>query len=239
MAKVVVWSERDEAVGKGWHDCTYSSALMALVYGGFTKFPLGIYTAAEREALERSDNQPDETGASQVDITVAVKRRYGVSLRTVPEPLAVALTKVGRAITLAGSNGNLPKGHALRRWDPGFTGGHSITVVTLGGGKVLWLDPEAPWKHSGDVVPIQIVLKWAWGGISNMRYILENEFATGPVHVPVPLPPVPVPPIPVPPADQGAALEAALASLAAAKTSLAALELKVSVLRQAMADLGL
>jgi len=51
MAKVVVWSEREPLVG--WHDCWVSGALMTLVYGGFSRFPLGLYADAEREALER------------------------------------------------------------------------------------------------------------------------------------------------------------------------------------------
>lgn len=178
--ETLVWSERVE-IKPGLRDCTYSSALMILVYGGFTKFPLGLYSWKERQALERSDDQPDETGASQIDITVACKRRYGVSLHTVDETLARALTIVGRAYSLAGVNGRLPKGHTLRRWDPNFSGPHCVCVIPLGGGRSLWLDPLAPNKYKGDIVNNSTILTWAYGGKSNMRMIEEDEFLPKPV----------------------------------------------------------
>lgn len=92
MTAVTVWSERDEPNAAGWRDCSYAAALMALVAGGFSAFPEGIYTVAEREALERSDDKPDEIGAGAEDITTAVQRRYGLTLRTTDQPLSELLT---------------------------------------------------------------------------------------------------------------------------------------------------
>jgi hypothetical protein len=185
VANALVWSERVEPGGGGYKDCTYSSALSLLVFAGKKSFPLGIYTVAEREALERSDDQPDETGASQVDITTACKRRYRVTLRTVPTSLATALTKVGTGLTVAGRNGNLPAGHTLRRWQPGFIGGHCVCIIPLGNGRSRWLDPLAPNKYAGDIVNNSTILQWAYGGSANMRYLNEDELAPVVVVPPV------------------------------------------------------
>jgi hypothetical protein len=158
----VVWSERNEPAGGGWRDCTYCSGLQALIHGGFTKFPLGRYTVAEREALERSDDQPDETGASLDDLIVAVKRRYGIewskSRTALLEPLHA---RSDLAFVVQGLNGNLPAGHTLRRWDPTFTGGHCVTVIPVGDGtNVKWLDPLAPMLFTGDVAAWATVSRW-------------------------------------------------------------------------------
>ena len=179
MADVVVWSERGELHAKGWKDCVYSSVAMAMVFGGFTKFPLGAYTDPEREALERSDDQPDEVGASIIDGAVACLRRYKDAPHTIPAEgfsLAKALDKKGTILALTGVNGRLPAGHVLRRWDPSFVGAHAIAVKPLGGGKSLWLDPEAPNKYKGDTVANATVLKWADGLRNTIRVVTEDEF---------------------------------------------------------------
>lgn len=148
---------------------------MAVVFGGFTAFPLGIYTVAEREALERSDSQPDEVGASEFDITEAVRNRYKLALRVPTASLGTSLNTAGIAMTVGGSNGRFPAGHFLRRWDPGFAGLHEVCVIPLGGGRSLWLDPLAPWRYAGDIVNNTTVLSWAFGGTS-YRYVKQDEF---------------------------------------------------------------
>jgi hypothetical protein len=174
-----VWTERESDPNHpGWHDCTYCSVLMCLVYAGFTKFPKGVYTAAEREAFESSDDRPDETGASLNDTDVAAKRRYGLTLHQLPDrtkaTLKAWLNKPGLAFAIEGTNANLAT--ALRHWDPTFTGGHCVCVVTRGDGKVLWLDPEAPDGYAGDVVDIDTVIAFAYEP-TWVRYTVLNEFA--------------------------------------------------------------
>lgn len=160
----VVWSERPEPNASGLKDCTYSSGLMALVFGDFTSFPLGIYTTAEREALERSDDQPNETGASLDDLILAVKRRYRLTLtKNAPAALSGLLDKNDIAMVVQGKMGNLPAGHTLRRWDPGFTGGHAIAIVNLPGDRYIWLDPLAPNKYAGDIVAKATIVRFATG----------------------------------------------------------------------------
>lgn len=199
MPMPLVWSERPEPNAPGLRDCTYSSGLMTLVYGGLTSFPFGIYSVAEREALERSDDQPNETGASLIDLTTAVKRRYNLNLVAPPEALAVALTKTGRAYVLQGTPANLPAGHTLRRHDPSFTGGHAVCVVPIGWGYSLWLDPLAPNKYAGELVTNTTIIKWAtgWG---QMRMTLRDQFVA-----------------PVPPGPTQAELDAAKQALATAE----------------------
>ena len=158
----VVWSERPEPNASGLKDCTYSAGLTALVYGDKVVYPKGIYTVAEREALERSDNQPDETGASLSDLIVAIRRRYGITLtQNSPASLSAWLDKDDIALVVQGKMGNL--GSTLRRWDPSFTGGHSVCVVNLPGDRYIWLDPLAPNKFAGDVVKKSQIMRFSTG----------------------------------------------------------------------------
>lgn len=155
MATVLVWSERNDpnAPGGAWRDCMYSSGLAALVFTGKTDFPLGMYSIAEREALERSDNQPDETGASLADLVVAVKNRYGVDWKVSSISLMwqyASRTDLGFVIT--GMMGNLPSTSPLRQWQPGFTGGHAWFIIPTGDGvHVRVFDPLATNKYPGDI----------------------------------------------------------------------------------------
>jgi hypothetical protein len=160
-----VWSERQEAPGVvGLWDCTYSANLMVLVYAGKRTYPLGIYTPAEREALERSDDRPDETGATHRDSDLAIRRRYGVTMRMLADQsaagLRAALSTPGRAYAVAGWYGRLPT--HLRRWDPSFTKGHDVCCIPLGGGRVQWLDPLAPFGYAGEPVSVDTILAYAF-----------------------------------------------------------------------------
>ena len=195
MATTLVWSERnDPNAPKGaWRDCTYSSGLMGMVFSGFTKFPLGLYSVAEREALERSDNQPDETGASLDDLCLAMKNRYGkVKVKSAIDLLSQHHKRSDLGFVIQGLNGNLSAGHPLRRWDPGFTGAHAIFIVPTGDGvHVRWFDPEATNKYQGDTTDWPTVMKW----IGNNGYFITfrvDEYAS-PVIAPPPVPPVVTP----------------------------------------------
>lgn len=187
-----VWSERVERPGVvGLHDCAYASALMALEWGGWARFPLGR-TAAEREALEASDDRPDETGARKEDVDLAVRRRYGIRMRPIADGsragLLATLAVPNLALTLPGRLSHFPAGHRLRRWDPGFEGGHEVCVVTLGGGAAWWGDPLAPMGYAGDRVTIAEAAAFAWYP-NDARMVRAGEFAedepmikTGTIH---------------------------------------------------------
>lgn len=184
-----VWTEREPGT---WTDCTYSAVLMVLVYAGKTEYPLGIYTGAERNALESSDDRPDGQGATFRDTDVAVRRRYGVTMhspaggRINTAGLRQLLQAPGRAYALAGLNAKLPR--SATNWDTGFAGAHAVCVIPNGKGGVLWLDPLAPAGFAGQTVPVEEVLTWAAalnGDSHDPRFMTENALA------PPPPPPAP------------------------------------------------
>lgn len=187
MTTPLVWSERPEPNAPGLRDCTYSAGLTGLVFGGFTKFPLGIYTVAEREALERSDAQPNETGASASDLVVAVKKRYGIEWSIQPASnMAKWHAREDVGWIIGGRNGNLPAGHTLRRWDPGFIGGHRVFIVPTGNGThVTWFDPEAPMKYPGDLTDWATVSKWMGSFDPNVIAVREDAYAPAPPPEPL------------------------------------------------------
>ena len=177
MTTTLNWSERPEPNAASLRDCTYAAGLTATVYGGWTKYPLGIYTVAEREALERSDDQANETGASLSDLKVALHRRYGID-RTLNSAasLSALLDKPGIGLVVQGKMGNLAAGGSLRRWDPGYTGGHAVFVFRTSAATYRWLDPLAPMKFAGDNVSKTQIIRFAEGLGGSMTFKSE-EFA--------------------------------------------------------------
>ena len=184
MATPKVWSEQGGAHRLATHsvtDCTYSANLMVLVHAGFRDFPLGAFTAEERNALETHDDEPDHIGANHGVTDVAIQRRYGVTMRKPPGPaerwtaeqLRAELTRVGNVYAIAGQYDRLPS--ALRLTT--FAGAHDVCVIPLGSGKVRWLDPLAEMGFAGEVIGVDIVLRYAF--IPNdARWLKENELAT-------------------------------------------------------------
>ena len=171
MTTVLVWSERNEPNAPGFRDCTYASGLMGLLWAGFTAFPKGLYSVEEREALERSDDQPDETGSSIDDLRVAIKRRYGVERATRPVgTLSADLDHELVGMALQGKLSNLPAGHRLRKWQPSFTGGHCVFLYRSLTGIYHWFDPLAPNKSDGDTCTKAEVLQYAIGFGAHMVF---------------------------------------------------------------------
>ena len=159
-----VWSERRAGA---WDQCTECAYLMAMLYGGWRTWPDGAYTDAERNALDAATPPDPPAGGSTFPlIDTGAQRRYGVTLHRIPDgdrdELQRQLRIPGQALAVAGSPGHFPRGHRLRRWQPDFTGGHAVCVVTLGEGRVQWLDPLAPMGFEGDQVLIGAVLTFAW-----------------------------------------------------------------------------
>lgn len=175
MTTTLNWSERDEPNAAGYKDCTYSSGLTGMVFSGFTNFAKGIYTVEEREALERSDDQPNETGASTSDLCVAIKRRYG-KIKAVNSAAALSgiLDTRHKGVAVQGKLSNFPVGHKLRRWQPGFTGGHMVFVFRQADGTYRWFDPLAPMKFAGDVVTKANVLTFAKGLGSSVTFTSDE-----------------------------------------------------------------
>lgn len=173
-------TERTELHATGWRDCTYASGMMAVWFGrqGASIFPLG-FTAEEREALERSDDKPDEQGANiNTDLILACQRRYGVTLRQQAGSLRAALAAAGpdAFFVFAGSNGRWPAGDHFRRWDPGFAGNHATAGQGTGDGKTIWwMDPEAPATYAGEPIDIDHLMTWSFGD-GWARVVTAGEF---------------------------------------------------------------
>jgi len=172
MPLPVVWSEREYP---HYRDCVFSAWLDVLVFAGFTNYPLGIYTNAEREAFERAGSHIAETATTMAQASENSTNRYNLDLHPLDVSLSSALTRIGTGIILFGRNGNLPSGDSWRRWDPSFSGIHAVSVFPLGNGKSRVLDPEAPMGFQGDEVSNTKILKWA-SGVGDARYARENEF---------------------------------------------------------------
>lgn len=191
MPLPTVWAEHPEIAGViGLHDCTQSAALMALIYAGKTSYPLGIYTMAERNALDASDDRPDNTGATlDGSIKTAgwldrqVLNRYGVRMHKLPDDssttLRTMLSTPGYAFLLQGTVKNIGDStHPLRRWQPNFGGPHAICLIT--GSKLRWLDPLGPKNFAGDIVDIDTVMRFAWKGAAYSRYMKKDELVVVP-----------------------------------------------------------
>lgn len=172
MSLPVVWSEREYP---HYRDCAFSMALDLLVFSGFTNFPLGIYSTAEREAFERAGSHVAETGTSIAQVHENLKNRYSLDFPALDVPIDKALTHIGTGLGLFGINGNLPQGDSWRRWDPSFTGIHAVSVYPLGNGVSRVLDPEAPMGFQGDIVSNTKILRWH-SGRSEAIVAKENQF---------------------------------------------------------------
>jgi hypothetical protein len=173
-----VWSERDEPGTSKEYDCVYASILVALYAAGFRRFPLGAYSVNEREKLEASDLRQDNTGAAYTDTDYGTKRRYGLTnwhTLAAGQSLRELLAIPGLAVAVIGVNGRIDYNDPWRRWQRGFTGWHSVTELTAGGGKVLHLDPLATWNFEGDEIDSSVVTKFAIGTAEYVRYMRIGE----------------------------------------------------------------
>jgi len=167
MADPLNWSEHGN-----YDACVTISALTGLVYGGFTAFPLGIYSIAEGEALEA-------TGVPRVGdygtLIPAVQARYGKTIRALSTgSIADAVTRPGIGLVLAGF-GCIP-GTAWQQ--AGFAQYHSVFVVPKPLGTVLLFDPMTPNQSPGQLIDAAIIVAWAKGaGVNDAREIRESEYA--------------------------------------------------------------
>ena len=120
-----------------WEDCRWAACIEYVRAVG-QEVPAN---RTEYEAL-RAESGDLVGGTDMADQVKAMQARYGW-IGDVRPNTEVLVTPVGWALTLDGSMGAFPAGHRLRRWDPGFTGGHSVAVFRLETGW-WWCDPLAP-----------------------------------------------------------------------------------------------
>ena len=131
------------------------------------------------------DDHPDHIGADHGITDVAIKRRYGVTMRKPPGPterwtaeqLRAELSAAARPTPSPGCTAPCRVPLDLRRWDPTFSRAHDVCVIPLGNGRVRWLDPLAPMGFAGDVIGVDTVLRYAYLP-NDARWLKENELAT-------------------------------------------------------------
>jgi len=159
---VLVWSERNEINDPTGHvhDCAYCSIVVCLIHGGFTRFPLGAYTIAEREALERSDSRPDEEGATPSEIDEAILNRYGMVAHRPSSTATIrgVLTTPNLCVSVGGTPADAPAGSPIRKFLGAFQFGHRIAYQTS---ERLLFDPMAPNKSAGVPCPVDDVVAFA------------------------------------------------------------------------------
>lgn len=157
-------SERRELHATGWRDCTQAAAMRGCADHGIV-FPLADLDL-EREALERSDDYPDEAGATMDAIVTAMDRRYGYSGDPVTD-LRTALRTPGCTLLIQGTAGNLPDHQ--KRWDD-YMGGHAIAYRVLSPTGGTFLDPRAPMGFAGDAVTPAQMEAFAWGASTTRAF---------------------------------------------------------------------
>ena len=173
ISNLKVWSERNEPNAVGWKDCTQTSYLMLLVYGGVgqERFALGEYTVAERERFEDNEGLPESQQEQGLHgyhyCDVASNKLYGVVARAGNEHgLIQLLSTPGVAVALTGQGFGLPSGTRVP---------HSVTVVPTGTG-LLVFDPVAPMGSNGVPTSLSNILNWHANLPTDIRYVEANEF---------------------------------------------------------------
>lgn len=129
-----------------WEDCANCSVGMQVdaMTGGAKP---GAKTLDEAERLRFAAGYGPLGGTDIARLARAAVGRYGIPAPRVVSGFALiwaALTP-GKGAAIAGDPVGLPAGHRLRRFQPGFVGGHSVYVQREDNqDRVWWMDPLGP-----------------------------------------------------------------------------------------------
>lgn len=126
-----------------WEDCAWAVAIEWL---RLTYDPTIPATHPEAELLRAASGEPPTGGSNTGDVIRGIRNRYKLTVGPAlsDSTMLAQLKTPGTAVIAGGKLGNFPAGHRLRRWDPPFTGGHSVLLVRLDDGTLWWCDPLAP-----------------------------------------------------------------------------------------------
>jgi hypothetical protein len=164
---LAVWTEKESG---DWEACVAASYLMGLVYGGVTAFPLGVYTQAEREALELIPDEPQDYATTDAQ----AQARYGVHLRKLSTgSIADAVTRTGVGLVCTGYGGFLIPTNASI---------HSLFYLPTSPTAGLVYDPLANSQSAGVPVTAAQVVTWTAGraGPNQVREVRDSEFLPPP-----------------------------------------------------------
>lgn len=127
-----------------WEDCTFMSGLEL---HRLTRNKNTAATHYEGERLRQAAGVSPRGGSNMDDLKRGIRRRYGYDTMQPFGTFATLwrLLTPGRAAAAQGRMGAFPRGHRLRRWQPGFIGKHCVLVVRCDStDRVWWCDPLAP-----------------------------------------------------------------------------------------------
>lgn len=127
--------QKDDAA---WEDCTFCAAIEFARLCHDAGIPA---THAEAELLRDASGRKPTGGTNVGDVIRGLQGRYGWLTGYVQASSYAELRTTLVPGTAAVSQGRLAAflfGHSLRRWDPGFVGGHAVLLINDG-------DPSGPW----------------------------------------------------------------------------------------------
>ena len=190
---ITAHSHITEREAGAWDDCAWCSAVMFTRLAFDSSIPA---THAEAKALRAAANEPSTGGSNSDDLLRGLKARYNFTPAVVYgyDNLLAYLSKPGRVAVAMGSMGAFPAGSSIRRWDPGFAGGHATFVARCDGNlRVWWDDPLAPqdgtyqgqWLSSDDLAKfvralgnVKLVVGEVQGDIMAIKEITSEVPAT-------------------------------------------------------------
>lgn len=152
-----------------WEDCGPCSVLMLVDATTGHREPVTA-DLNEAERLRLAAGYGPTGGTNIGRLAGAATVRYRIKLpRAVSGASAVwTALRPGFGAAIAGTMGNFPAGHRLRRWQPSFAGGHSVYIAREDATQsVWWVDPLAPrgW-YSGERVTRQELATFFKGPIA-------------------------------------------------------------------------
>lgn len=168
-----------------WEDCAWCSAVE---FARLTIDPAITASHEEAELLRDASGEPPGGGSNAWDVATGILKRYHVDVADPVRGFSAlwAALKPGTAAVVSGSMGSVST--TLRRWAPGFAGGHGVLGVRVDArDRVWWCDPLAPkGTYEGQWV-IKAELKRFIDGLPGAGQLVRR------VIVPPPPPPPPAP----------------------------------------------
>lgn len=140
-----------------WIDCAPCSGVMAAHYGK-TSVPA---TLAAAHKVRSAAGRPHSGGMTASQVRAGLREAYGVSATVIERSEVPTYLARGYAVVVALTYSRLPS--HLRRWQPSFTGGHSVCLAgRRSDGKVGWFDPLGTSSWDGEWVAWADVDQAVW-----------------------------------------------------------------------------
>lgn len=119
-------------------------------------------TLAEAHAIKAAAGVVHDDGMTPAELRAGMANRQGIRLQLVETSLSTIEARLlaGWALAVPLTYAELPT--HLRRWAPGFGGGHTGVLAGFRGSRWGWFDPLAPSGWGGEYVEPAAILGAAW-----------------------------------------------------------------------------